>query len=442
MSLVLFFNGFSINFPLLASFNDVDIEYTFDNDDEYSAAGTVTVTADKDGEYELFWGDEQGKRLAVEVEGYTATYSEFADVKVSNGTGSTEIYEFTAIPDGAATVLAYKNSVLMTSEALPEEKLREPEEPEYLFGALSDLHFNRYFLSLTDDGMVTFPNALSFLDAFDVSLVAMSGDLSNKGERDAFEKFNYISSKFDFPVYTCTGNHDVHGDADREAWLELVNSGVYGDQKAEGVVEVGVNGVDFVYAPSGANGDVFIFFSQNVWSYNSPDSRLVTDEQLDWLNAQLEKYSDTTVYLFFHTFIANDNGDVKTGEGNIVNNADVTYDLCYTLGTPDEARFRELLKTYKNVVFFNGHSHWSFAMQEFNPILNITDYDGTYATLVHISSVSSPRTVTADSSKKSEKYMRSSEGYLVRVYDDRIILTGVDFLRGEFLSYATYEIAK
>lgn len=442
MTLVLFFNGFAIDAPLFASSDDVDIEYTFDNDDAYSAAGTVSVTAKTDGEYDLFWGDADGKRLSLEVEGRTAYYSEFASVDVENGSGSAEIYEFTAIPDGAEQVLAYKNRVFKASDELPDEKIREAEKPDYLFGALSDLHFNRYHLSLTDDAALTFPNALNFLDAFDISFVGMSGDLSNSGERDSFEKFNYFVSKHDFPVYTSTGNHDVHENADRKAWQELVNTGVYGDEKAPGIVEVGVNGVDFVYAPDNADGDIFIFFSQNVWDYNKDTSRLVTDEQLDWLDAQFKKYEDRRVFLFFHTFIANDNGDNKTGEGNLVNNSGVTYGLCYTTGTPDEARFRGLLKTYKNVIFFNGHSHWSFAMQEFNPIMNITDYNGTYATLVHISSVSSPRTVTADASDNAENYMRSSEGYLVRVYKDKIVLTGVDFLKGQFLSYATFVINK
>ncbi len=442
MSIVLFFNTFAIDIPLFASFDNVNIEYTFDNDDEYSAAGTVTVSTKFDGEYDLYWGDAEGNRLSLDVADYTAFYSEFVSVDVENGEGTAEVYDFTVIPDGAEKVLAYKNSIFRGAEDLPDEKIRKTETPEYIFGALSDLHFNRYFLSLTDDGMVTFPNALDFLNEFGVSFVAMSGDLSNCGERDAFEKFNYIVSKYDFPVYTCTGNHDVHKEADREAWKELVNTGAYGENKDKNVVEVAPNGLDFVYAPEKGNGDVFIFFSQYAWDYNKAGSRLVSDEQLDWLKAQFEKYSGERVYLFFHTFIADDNGDTAIGEGNLLNNAGVTYDLCYTVGTEDEARFRALLKEYKNVIFFNGHSHWAYDMQKLNPILNITDYNGTYATMVHVSSVTSPRTVSKNASSRTENYMRMSEGYLVRVYEDKIVLTGVDFLKGEFLAYASYVINK
>ena len=208
------------------------------------------------------------------------------------------------------------------------------------------------------------------------------------------------------------------------------------------MVEVADNGMDFVYAPSEAKGDVFIFFSQYRWDYNKPTSRLVTDEQLDWLSAQLEKYKNETVFLFFHTFLANADGDPDMGEGNLKNNVGNSYDLVFTPGTADEARFRELMKEYKNVVFFNGHSHWAYDMQKFNPQMNITDYNGEYATMVHISSVSSPRRTTANSLATTEHAMRSSEGMLVTVYPEKIVFTACDFLSGELLAYATYVIEK
>lgn len=444
MPLVLLFNSLSINIAPLA--DSVEITYAFANEAAYSAAGTVTLESETDGEYQLFWGDEDGKKLSIDVKDYEATYSEFAEVEVENGSGSAEIQSFTAIPDGAEYVVAYKINVVCGSMALPENKIAAKEAPVYSFGALSDVHFNRYSNSLTtDDAMLTFPNALNFIEAFDVELVGISGDISADGERDAFEKFNSIVSGYDFPVYTCTGNHDVNTDVglDLDAWHDNMNTGVYGEQKAEGVIEVAENGIDFVYAPESINGDVFIFFSQIAWDYNRPESRLVTDEQLDWLEEQLELYKDTTVYLFFHTFFADDENNPELGEGNIVNSAGKTYDLVYTVGCEDEVRFKGLLKEYRNVVFFNGHSHWAYDMQKYNTDLNITDYDGTYATMVHVSSVSSPRRIPGDNINDSDEYaMRSSEGYVIKVYENRIVLTGVDFLRGQPLAYATYVIEK
>ena len=130
------------------------------------------------------------------------------------------------------------------------------------------------------------------------------------------------------------------------------------------------------------------------------------------------------------------------GEGNLINNAGHAYDLPFTEGCPDEVRFEYLMDEYENFVFFNGHSHWAYDMQELNPNLNIADYNGEYATMVHVSSVSSPRRTKANIDDTSEHFMRSSEGMIVTVYEDKIVFNAVDFLRGEMLAYATYVIEK
>ncbi len=440
MPLVMLFNTGAVMQPSLSAADAVQITYDFDNDKAYSAAGTVTLKAEKDGEYDLYWGDGAGEVLAEKIGDYTVRFSEFATVSVDDGTGEKEIQEFTVIPDGAEKVMAFKNKRLVGQADLPDEKSGNEGEPSYLYGALSDVHFHRYYGHLGDDAKLTLPNSLNFLDLAGVSLVALSGDLTNSGEESSLALFNEYTSKYDFPVYTCMGNHDTRGDSvENGAWEKYINPGVYTDILPQGVSDV--SGRDFVYTPDGK--DVFIFLSQYQWSYNSEDSEILTPDQLDWFERELEKYKDRTVYLFFHTFLPNmETGDQRTGEGNALSDKGACYDLVYTPGTADEIRFSELLKEYKNVIFFNGHSHYTFDMQEMNPVMNITDYDGETCTMVHIPSVSSPRKMEADSAGSSERYMRESQGYLVKVYDDRIVLQGVEFLRGLFLSYACYVIER
>ncbi len=442
MPIIISINSISISVPFFAK--TAEIEYDFANEKAGSAAGMVTVSSKIGGTYDLFWGDENEEKLYIDVKGKKAYYSEFAEVKVKNGEGSAEIISFTAIPEGAETVIALKNGVVADTYEIPDNKITDNGKQLYTFGALSDLHFNRYNGSLSgDDATVTFPNALSFIEDFDVELVGMSGDLSSDGERDSFEKFNSIASNYDFPVYTCTGNHDVSDEFTLKNWQELINAGVYGEKKADGVVSVGKNGLDFVYAPENAKGDVFIFLSQYQWSYGDPEnSRLLTDEQLDWLEAQLEKYKNETVFIFFHTFLENAEGEPAMGEGNLLTNAGHSYDLVFTPGAPDEIRFRAMMDKYENVVYFNGHSHWAYDMQKLNPQLNITNHNGTYATMVHLSSVTSPRRTTANATGKTEHFMRSSEGMIVTVYRDCIVFSAVDFLRGEMLAHATYVVEK
>ena len=443
MPFVAAFNGISIDIP--GAENAVEIVYDFANDKAGSAAGTVTLEASVAGGYEIYWGTEESEKLSVDLDGYIVYYSELAEVNVKDGKGSADIHEFTAIPENAETVLAYKAGIKVGVYKIPEAKLTDNGKELYSFGILSDVHFNRYNMSLTgDDACLTFPNALNFLDKFDVSVVGISGDISRDGERNAFEKYNSIASNYDFSVYTCTGNHDVSDDFTAENWRELMNAGVYGEKKADGVKDIAANEMDFVYAPDSANGDVFIFLSQYKWDYNSSESRILTDEQLDWLEAQLEKYKDTTVYLFFHTFLNNpvEGENPAMGEGNLENNKGHSYDLPFTEDCPDEVRFEEMMDKYENVIFFNGHSHWAYDMQKLNPNLNIADYDGEYATMIHVSSVSSPRRTRANLDDTTEHYMRSSEGMVATVYEDCIVFTACEFLKGELLSYATYVVER
>lgn len=429
------FNGAQISLPKIDE--SAEIEYAYADEVDGNAGGTVTVNSKYAGTYDLYWGDEDGKRLKMDGTPFT----EFAEVRVEDGSGSTDVYEFTAIPEGAETVLAFKGAVLCGKTEIPEEKQADDGDALYTFGVLSDVHYDRYNLSLTgDDAVITFKNALNFLDRYGVSVVGLSGDISTKSETDAFEKYNKTVSAYDFPVYTSTGNHDVGYGEFLDRWTSLVNVDAYHEPVREGICDVADNGLDFVYAPDALGGDVFLFLSQIDWSYNSPDSRLLADEQLDWLASELEKYRDRRVYLFFHTFMADDNGDPRLGEGNLLNDKGVTYDLVYTVGTADEVRFRALLREYKNVIFFNGHSHWEFEGVSMNPIMNITDYDGAYATFVHVPSVSSPRRTLMGSTNVFEQYMRSSQGYLVKVYEDKIVLFGTQFWGERFLSFATFNI--
>lgn len=447
-AIIMFLNGLVFSVSGIVGFSaKADITYRFDNSIYYSAAGTITVTSSKDTTYEIYWGDSGGKKLSCELPGGgSADYSRLTAVTVSNGTGSSEIYSFTSIPVGAECVLAYKGNVEAGGMKLPAGKITKKDNSVYSFGGLSDVHFNRYSRSGGDDAMITFPKALNFLNNCGVSLVAMSGDISARSEDSAFEKFGAIASMYDFPVYTCTGNHDcVYNDTvNMSAWQANMNPGVYGEKKADGICDIAENGLDFVYAPKNTDGDVFVFFSQIYWWYGTAESRLVTDSQLDWLSGVLEKYKTKTVYLFFHTFLANCiTLDAGTGEGNNLSPSGVYYSLNYTVGATDEVRFRGLMEKYKNVVFFNGHSHWKYSTSlKYNKIANITDYDGKYATMVHISSVTSPRDMIDNGTAAGDFALYSSEGMLIKVYKDHIQFIAVDFMQGQFLSYATYAIAR
>lgn len=436
MAVLAFFSALSL--PGLNS--PARIEYAFSDARSGCAGGTVTVTAKMPGEYTLYWGDGDESKLTAATGAGSIPYSEICAVTVSKGAGSTSVYRYTAIPEGAETVLAYQGKTFRGSAAIPEEKQTRSSALQYSFGVLSDVHFNRYNDSGTgDDACIAFRGALDFLKKCGVDLVAVTGDIGNKGEEDSLQKFSRIAADYEFPVYSCTGNHDV-GFADCwNWWRQYVNRDVY-ENPGRGDIELAENGIDFVYKPDVMGGDVCIFLNQRYWDYNKATSRLLDDGQLDWLEEKLNAYAGRRAYLFFHTFMADDRNNPAAGEGNLLNNRGVTYEMVYTVGAPDELRMRSLLKEHKNVVFFNGHSHWDFDSYTLNEQINVTSYGGQYATFVHVPSVSAPNSVTMNASKSTEMNTRSSQGYLVRVYGDRIELTGMEFIGTTCLAYATYRI--
>ena len=110
--------------------------------------------------------------------------------------------------------------------------------------------------------------------------------------------------------------------------------------------------------------------------------------------------------------------------------------------TVEYQKFDEYFKKYQNVVFFSGHSHWAFDSQlvapkpgKTNHDKNIDNKNGMYATMVHIPACSTPRVLVGSGEGRSE-------GYVVRVYNDFIVLEGYEFAKGETFAYATFIIEK
>ncbi len=416
------------------------IEYV--NSEAGSADAVINIQTTTDGEYKLYWADESFNKLTFTLGEAEIEYSEFATVTTYFGEGSIDLPDYTAIPDGAANILVTLDGETLEIFDIPAEKRADRGEYIYSFGSISDLHFNRYDLGDgADVAEKTFTTALSFFDAADVTLVAMPGDISADSEKEAFMAFNSIASQFDFPVYTTTGNHDVRSKFTKENWREYMNSGAYDEVPAEGIINVSDNGLDFVYEEA-VSGDIFIFLHQTSNNYGLLFNALLEDSQIDWLEARLEEHKDKSVYLFFHTFLNSAKGNPLMGTGNLQNDLGWSYPLFYTMGATDETAIRALLREYDNVVFFNGHSHWAYHMQALNPNLNISKNGEDGATYVHVSSVSSPR-ITGDYQVLWEGTDPTmSEGYLIEVYDDTMVLYGVDFANNRILAYATYECEK
>lgn len=419
------------------------LSYEFFNKDAGSAWGLITLTSETPGEYDFFWGNGEGEKLKED----DVEFSELGTVTLSKRHSSKEFEvasEYTAIPEGAKELLAIdEDGIVQAKFEIPRNKLFNDEE-KYQFAAMGDIHYNRYpkeSSALPEDqdlSVKAYNNALKFVNDRGINSVFLIGDLSNQGEKNAYDKFNKANSKYpNMTIYTCAGNHDISWTKSPDVTIPIFKNNInLKKTKDIHVKQIAPNGLDFVYEK---NGDYFVFFSQIRAKY-SVKNYLVDDAQLHWLHKTLNSYRNKNVFLFFHTYLSSVSGNVSTSVGNLLNPGGYTYDLTYPFGAADEKTFRKILNLYPNVTMFSGHSHWAYDQQKYNKNLNIGSIDGKRkgATLVHIASVSAPRTINKNALQREENVGVRSEGTIVAKYAHSTIYKSVDFKNGKYLSYATY----
>ena len=106
-------------------------------------------------------------------------------------------------------------------------------------------------------------------------------------------------------------------------------------------------------------------------------------------------------------------------------------------GTQGELLFN-LLRHYKNTIFFHGHSHLIFETQEQDSISNYDNVFGIHS--IHIPSATQPKQLVNGKSETIVEGETSeySQGYVVDVYKNHIVLNGINFVTEKQLPIATY----
>ena len=317
-------------------------------------------------------------------------------------------------PSGAKTIGVYDGNGKKVC-TIPLGKLAQPTgEKLYSFGLVSDMHFARVSVDWTPD--TKFDNALTYFESKGCVLCAHCGDMTQTGlfsESDTenmntaqFENYKAVCDKHSISVYGICGNH--------ESYVVPISNNL-NELKT-------YTGTDLYYTVSQGN-DLFIFIGQP--QGNTP----MNDTALQWLYNTLETNRNKRCFIFVHPHISSGNALGAYTSNNIFE----------WWGTKTTA-FKNLLAHYKNTVLFHGHSHISFKCQELDKEANYSTKDGFKS--VHVSSLGRPRKIT--DGVLSGYLSSESEGYIVDVYDDYIILNGRDFIDndkdGNIIPIATYKI--
>ena len=281
---------------------------------------------------------------------------------------------------------------------IPLGSLTPPTQGQklYSFGALADVHI------VYDTATADFQAALSYLNNDEeVAFTCICGDLTDKGTADQLAQYKAVvdSHSQNTPVYAVAGNHEAY--ATQPTLLQqytgkpLYYSFTHGD-------------------------DVFIM----VGIVSGTEGSLFASGELQWLYETLEANRNKRCFLFQHVPPIEGCGDVLA-----------LYPYTKLTSNTESLSFKNLLKHYKNVVFFHGHTHMKYRLQEYGKYANYDDFFGCHS--VHIPSLSVPRDVSASGSGYDTVYA-DSEGYVVDVYENGIHLRGRDFVKGEFLPIASY----
>ena len=274
-------------------------------------------------------------------------------------------------------------------------KMPQTGQKLYSFGALSDVHLQY------DTAQEDFRKALTYLNEdVDVAFTCICGDLTENGTDEELAEYKAVVDRYsaNTPVYAISGNHEA-------------KNGTVTDESISPYT-----GQPLYYSFTWGN-DVFLMCGYHQLN----NETMFADGELQWLYETLETNRNKRCFVFFHVFPWGDCGN--PGE---------LYWYDQFSGTAGSV-FQSLLKHYKNTLFFHGHSHTKFAMQEYDEKANYSEALGYRS--IHIPSLSVP----GDISGGYLGYVYAdSEGYVVDVYENGVHLRGRDFVKGEFLPIASY----
>lgn len=230
------------------------------------------------------------------------------------------------------------------------------------FATLSDIHMTEETArrDMLRFGLDDLENFSSPLDA-----LVLTGDLTDHGEetewemlKEAFEGYNPAKN-----LIMAQGNHDT--------WTEDDGYNLARTLFIEYNKEIADREIENEYYSTKINGYTFIVLA----SQTDRVAAYISDEQLDWLAAEMEKASEDglPIFVICHWPINQTHGLPETwGEDDMEPDDGGIGD--------QSARVEEILKSYENVFMITGHIHSGFVNQSQKDVFGYTsvESDGSF----------------------------------------------------------------
>lgn len=220
---------------------------------------------------------------------------------------------------------------------------------KYTVGLLSDTHTSP---TSGSDSVVDLTNAMQFLSTV-AEMTCICGDLCNTNDDGGLDKHKEIVSanKGDMNVFEIPGNHEHYSSLNNaytswsdEQIKQYTGYPLYYTVSNQSTDETVRN----YYCETVGDNDIFIMCGNTGWT------SAFNDKSIQWLYETLEANRNKRCFLFVHPFL---NAPIYCGDSLDV----LTWDGIGNYRTV----FVSLLKHYKNVIYFHGHSHTMCQMQEY-----------------------------------------------------------------------------
>lgn len=309
------------------------------------------------------------------------------------------------------------------NEPAPTPVYAQPKEELRLsFPVVSDIHVQ------SDNKASQTKLAAALQDLHEISpdagALIINGDLTN-GRSGDYARLKTILNTYPHPanVWSAIGNHEFY-----KAWYDA--SGRWNpDGFPNGETEdasisrfLQFNGESSIYYEKTLSGYHFIFLGSEQYRQSNPDNKedaYLSEAQLDWLKQTLNKDAQEgqPIFIFLHQPLP----DTVAGTSNFINNRAIVQ----------HQELQSILSAYPQVILFTGHTHWELNSKN-------TLAKGAF-TMINTSSVEQPWTAD-DTGTGKEADAKASEGLLVDVYNDKVVVRGRDFAKKRWVPEAQFTI--
>lgn len=303
----------------------------------------------------------------------------------------------------------------------------------YRFGVLSDVHNET---DQADENQNDIRNALQYFnDKEDIEFTIISGDLTQtsystgslNSELSLYQA-NLAAINNSTPVYPTTGNHDCpsSSDVDISTWKSLTGTTDLYTSDATYSYEVTKTHT----TSSGVTvTDHFLFLGMRRYEFTSST---YLDADITWLGNKLESYKADRCFVITHMFFPDASGNFQSiyPSGNWLSGNQLTS-------------LKTLRTNYPRVIWFSGHSHWKWYLQEYEEQANtwpVSNIGRTTAWCLHVPSCASPiDSNVGNSSLSSNRVSMSgqSEGAVIDVYENYVDVRAIEFKGADDSDYNT-----